>query len=36
MIYELRSYRRAPGRQPALLSRFEHETLRIWEKHGIR
>src|SRR5476649_2293181 len=21
---------------PALLSRFENETLRIWEKHGIR
>jgi hypothetical protein len=25
-----------PGRKPALLSRFENETLRIWEKHGIR
>ena len=21
---------------PALLSRFENETLRLWEKHGIR
>ena len=36
MIYELRIYRCAPGRMSALLSRFEHETLRIWEKHGIR
>jgi hypothetical protein len=36
MIHELRIYRSMPGRQPALLSRFEKETLRIWEKHGIR
>src|SRR2546422_6024212 len=36
MIYELRIYRCVPGRKPALLSRFENETLRIWEKHGIR
>ena len=36
MIYELRIYRCVPGRQSALLSRFENETLRIWEKHGIR
>ena len=36
MIYELRIYRCVPGRQPALLSRFENETLRIWQKHGIR
>src|SRR5947208_8182061 len=36
MIYELRLYRCVPGRKPALLSRFENETLRIWEKHGIR
>ena len=35
MIYELRIYRCVPGRMPALLSRFENETLRIWEKHGI-
>src|ERR1700738_298872 len=35
MIYELRIYRCVPGRHPALLSRFENETLRIWEKHGI-
>jgi hypothetical protein len=25
-----------PGRQSALLSRFKNETLRIWEKHGVR
>src|SRR6185312_552571 len=36
MIYELRIYRCVPGRKAALLSRFENETLRIWEKHGIR
>src|ERR1700680_2178259 len=36
MIYELRIYRCAPGPQPELLSRVENETLRIWEKHGIR
>jgi len=36
MIYELRIYRCVPGRVPALLSRFENETLRLWEKHGIR
>ena len=36
MIYELRIYRCVPGRMPALLSRFENETLRIWKKHGIR
>jgi hypothetical protein len=35
MIYELRIYRCVPGRQPALLSRFENETPRIWEKHGL-
>ena len=36
MIYELRVYRARSGRLPALVSRFKHETLRIWEKHGIR
>ena len=36
MIYELRIYRTLPGRMPALLNRFETQTLRIWEKHGIR
>jgi len=36
MIYELRVYHAVPGRLPALLSRFQDRTLRIWEKHGIR
>ena len=36
MIYELRVYHCMPGRLPALLSRFQNDTLRIWEKHGIR
>jgi len=35
MIYELRIYHSVPGRLPALISRFQHDTLRIWEKHGI-
>jgi hypothetical protein len=36
MIHELRVYTCLPGRLPALLKRFETQTLRIWEKHGIR
>lgn len=36
MIYELRIYHSLPGRLPALISRFQHQTLRMWEKHGIR
>src|SRR5262249_49814326 len=36
MIYELRIYYAVTGRLPALVSRFQHHTLRIWEKHGIR
>jgi hypothetical protein len=36
MIYELRVYTCLPGRLPALLRRFETNTLRIWAKHGIR
>ena len=36
MIYELRVYTCLPGRLPALLKRFETETLRIWARHGIR
>jgi hypothetical protein len=35
MIYELRIYKCLPGRLPALLKRFENDTLRIWDKHGI-
>ena len=36
MIYELRIYHAVPGRLPALVSRFQNHTLRIWEKQGIR
>lgn len=36
MIHELRIYRCAPGRLPALNKRFETVTLKLWEKHGIR
>ncbi|WP_293857796.1 NIPSNAP family protein [uncultured Alsobacter sp.] len=36
MIYEMRTYRCLPGRLPALLKRFQDNTLRIWERHGIR
>ena len=36
MIYELRIYRALPGRMPALLERFETQTLALWERHGIR
>ena len=35
MIYELRVYSCLPGRLPALLKRFETQTLKIWERHGI-
>lgn len=36
MIYELRVYTCLPGRLPALLKRFETNTLRIWDRLGIR
>lgn len=36
MIYELRVYQCIPGRLPALLKRFEQQTLKIWTEHGIR
>lgn len=36
MVYEMRVYRCLPGRLPALLARFEHVTLAIWKRHGIR
>jgi hypothetical protein len=36
MIYELRIYHAVPGRLPALISRFQNRTVRIWERHGIR
>ena|ERR1700744_1298725 len=36
MIYVLRIYSCIPGRMPALLKRFEEQTLPLWEKHGIK
>jgi hypothetical protein len=36
MIHELRVYHCVPGRLPALLKRFETDTLRLFEKHGIK
>ena len=35
MIYELRIYKCLPGRLPALIKRFEADTLKLWDKHGI-
>jgi NIPSNAP len=36
MIYELRIYSCIPGRMPALLKRFEEQTMKLWDKHGIK
>jgi hypothetical protein len=36
MIYELRTYKVMPNRMPALLKRFETNTLRIFGRFGIR
>src|ERR1700732_4440851 len=36
MIHELRVLHCLPGRLPALLKRFETDTLRLFEKHGIK
>ena len=36
MIHELRVLHCVPGRLPALLRRFETDTLRVFEKHGIK
>lgn len=36
MIYELREYAAMPGKMPDLLARFENDTLRIFEKHGMK
>jgi hypothetical protein len=36
MIHELRVFHCVPGRLPALLKRFENDTLRLFEKHGIK
>ncbi len=36
MIHELRVLHCVLGRRPALLQRFENDTLRLFEKHGIK
>jgi hypothetical protein len=36
MIHELRVFHCVPGRLQALLQRFETDTLRLFEKHGIK
>ncbi len=36
MIYEMRVYRSAPGKLPALLKRFETVTIDMMKQHGIR
>jgi hypothetical protein len=36
MIHELRVFHCVPGRLSALLKRFENDTLRLFEKHGIK
>lgn len=36
MIYELRLYQAIPGKMPALLQRFENNTVKIWGRMGIR
>lgn len=36
MIYELRTYEVVPGKMPALLERFRHTTVSLFERHGIR
>ena len=35
MLYELRIYEAQPGKLPALHSRFEQHTTRLFAKHGI-
>jgi hypothetical protein len=36
MIYELRIYHAVPGKLPALVNRFETQTLKFFDKHGVR
>lgn len=36
MIFEFRTYRSAPGAVDRLHERFASETIRIFERHGIR
>jgi hypothetical protein len=35
-IYELRTYTTLPGRLPALNKRFSENTVKLFEKHGMR
>jgi hypothetical protein len=35
MIYELRTYRCAPGRVADVVRRFEQHTVPLWNRHGI-
>ncbi len=35
-IYELRTYRAADGKMPALLERFRAHTTKLFEKHGMK
>lgn len=36
MVYELRTYSTLEGRLPALNARFEHHTMKLFEKHGMK
>src|SRR5271156_5710478 len=36
MLYELRIYHCMPGKLPAVVSRFENATVKLFEKHGIQ
>ncbi len=36
MLYELRVYEIAPGKMPAIISRFANVTLDLFKKHGIK
>lgn len=35
MIYEIREYTTVPGRMPALVTRFNEHTLRLFKRHGM-
>ncbi len=36
MLYELRIYHCMPGKLPAVVTRFETATVKLFEKHGIQ
>ena len=36
MLYELRIYHCMPGKLPAVVTRFESATVKLFEKHGIK